>query len=75
MALERTPPELSADMIDRGIVLVGGGAQLRNLDRLLAESTGLSVTLAEDPLTAVVMGTGRCLEELELLRDVALSSA
>ena len=75
MALERTPPELSADMIDRGIVLVGGGAQLRNLDRLLAESTGLSVTLADDPLTAVVMGTGRCLEELSLLRDVALPSA
>lgn len=73
MALERTPPELAADMIDRGIVLVGGAAQLRNLDRLLEESTGLPVTLAEDPLTAVVMGTGRCLEELTLLREVVMS--
>ena len=75
MALERTPPELSADMIDRGIVLVGGGAQLRELDRLLSQATGLPVILADDPLTAVVMGTGRCLEELSLLRDVAMSSA
>jgi rod shape-determining protein MreB len=62
-------------MIDAGIVLVGGGAQLRDLDRLLTQVTGLPVTLAEDPLTAVVIGTGRCLEELTLLRDVALSPA
>ena len=75
MALERTPPELSADMIDRGIVLVGGGAQLRELDRLLSQATGLPVILADDPLTAVVIGTGRCLEELSLLRDVAMPSA
>ena len=75
MALERTPPELAADRIDAGIVLVGGGAQLRDLDRLLTQVTGLPVTLAEDPLTAVVIGTGRCLEELTLLRDVALSPA
>jgi rod shape-determining protein MreB len=75
MALERTPPELSADMIDRGIMLVGGAAQLRDLGRVLSEATGLPVRLADDPLTAVVVGTGRCLEELALLRDVAMSSA
>ena len=75
MVLERTPPELSADMIDRGVVLVGGAAQLRDMDRLLSQVTGLPVVLADDPLTAVALGTGRCLEELSLLRDVALSSA
>jgi rod shape-determining protein MreB len=71
IALERTPPELAADIVDKGIVLVGGGAQLRNLDVLLREATGLPVMLAEDPLTAVAIGTGRTLDDISLLRDVA----
>ena len=71
IALERTPPELAADIVDKGIVLVGGGAQLRNLDVLLREATGLPVMLAEDPLTAVAIGTGRTLDDLSLLREVA----
>ncbi|MDX9721021.1 MAG: rod shape-determining protein [Myxococcota bacterium] len=72
-ALERTPPELSADIVDKGIVLAGGGALLRNLDILLREETGLPVMLAEDPLTAVVLGSGRALDSLKLLREVAIS--
>ncbi|MEE8557048.1 MAG: rod shape-determining protein [Myxococcota bacterium] len=72
VALERTPPELAADIADKGIVLTGGGALLRNLDGLLRDATGLPVMLAEDPMTAVVMGCGRCLDEIDLLRDVAL---
>ena len=71
IALERTPPELAADIVDKGIVLVGGGSQLRNLDVLLREATGLPVMLAEDPLTAVAIGTGRTLDDLSLLREVA----
>ena len=63
MALERTPPELSADIMDKGIVLSGGGALLRNLDQRLRDETGLPVTVAEDPLTCVALGTGRALEE------------
>ncbi len=74
IALERTPPELSADIVDKGIVMVGGGALLRNLDILLREATGLPVMLAEDPLTAVALGTGRCLDELKLLREVTIRS-
>ena len=74
IALERTPPELAADIIDKGIVLVGGGSLLRNLDVLLRETTGLPVMLAEDPLTAVAIGTGRTLDELPLLREVAIRS-
>ena len=63
IALERTPPELASDIVDKGIVLAGGGALLRNLDVLLREETGLPVTLADDPLTAVVMGAGKVLDE------------
>jgi rod shape-determining protein MreB len=74
IALESTPPELAADIVDKGIVMTGGGAMLTNLDLLLREATGLPVMLAEDPLTAVVLGTGRCLDELELLREVAVRS-
>ena len=74
IALERTPPELAADIVDKGIVLVGGGSQLRNLDVMLREATGLPVMLAEDPLTAVAIGTGRTLDELHLLREVAIRS-
>ena len=73
IALERTPPELASDIMDKGIVLAGGGALLRNLDVLLREETGLPVTLADDPLTAVVMGAGKVLDELSLLRDVTLA--
>jgi rod shape-determining protein MreB len=74
MALERTPPELSADIVDKGIVLVGGGSMLRNLDILLRDVTGLPVMLAENPLTAVAIGTGRCLDELRLLKEVTIRS-
>ena len=74
IALERTPPELAADIVDKGIVLVGGGSLLRNLDVLLRETTGLPVMLAEDPLTAVAIGTGRTLDELPLLKDIAIRS-
>jgi rod shape-determining protein MreB len=72
ISLERTPPELASDIVDRGITLAGGGALLRNLDVLLREETGLPVTLADDPLTAVVMGAGKALDELSLLREVAV---
>ena len=72
IALERTPPELASDIVDNGVVLAGGGALLRNLDVLLREETGLPVTLADDPLTAVVMGAGMVLDELSLLRDVTV---
>ncbi len=71
-ALERTPPELAADIVDRGIVLAGGGGLLRGIDVLLKEETGLPVTVAEDPLSAVVMGTGKVLDELDLLGKLAL---
>ncbi len=73
VVLERTPPELAADIADKGIVLSGGGALVENLDVLLREETGLPIMLAEDPFTAVVMGCGRCLDELDLLRDVTVS--
>lgn len=71
LALEKTPPELAADIVDKGIVLVGGGALIRNLDILLREETGLPILVAENPLTAVVMGSGRVLDNPELLRQVA----
>src|SRR5262245_24367477 len=73
VVLERTPPELSADIVDKGIVLTGGGSQLRNMDVLLREETGLPVMLAENPQLCVVLGTGRALDELHLLREIALS--
>jgi rod shape-determining protein MreB len=73
IALERTPPELASDIMDKGIVLAGGGALLRNLDVLLREETGLPVTLADDPLTAVVMGAAKVLDNLSLLRDVTVN--
>ncbi len=69
---ERTPPELAGDIYERGIVLAGGGALLRNLDALLREETGLPVSVAEDPLSCVVLGSGKALDELDLLRQVAL---
>jgi rod shape-determining protein MreB len=74
IALERTPPELAADIVDKGIVLAGGGAYLRNLDVLLREETGLPVVIAEDPLSCVVLGSGKVLDELDLLKRVTVSS-
>src|ERR1700692_1418431 len=71
-ALERTPPELAADIVDNGIILAGGGALLANLDILIKEKTGLPVALAEDPLTCVVRGSGKALEDLDLLRKVTV---
>ncbi|HAA90785.1 MAG: Rod shape-determining protein MreB [Thermoanaerobacterales bacterium 50_218] len=72
VCLERTPPELAADIMDRGIVLAGGGSLLRNLDRLISKETGIPVIMAEEPLYAVALGTGRVLENLQLLRRVML---
>jgi len=71
-ALERTPPELSADLSDRGIVLAGGGALLKNLDKRIREETGLPVRVAEDPLCSVVMGTGKLLSDFTLLRRISI---
>jgi rod shape-determining protein MreB len=72
VALERTPPELSADISDRGIVLTGGGALIKNLDRRIREETGLPVSIAEDPLASVVLGTGKMLTDFKLLRRIAI---
>ncbi len=72
LALERTPPELSADISDRGIVLSGGGGLLRNLDRRIREETGLPVSIAEDPLASVVLGTGKMLDDFSLLRRISI---
>jgi rod shape-determining protein MreB len=69
LTLERTPPELAADIMDRGIVLTGGGALLRNLDKLLARETGMPVLVAENPLDCVAIGTGKALENIDLLRS------
>jgi rod shape-determining protein MreB and related proteins len=74
IALERTPPELAADIVDKGIVLAGGGALLRNLDLLLREETGLPVVIAEDPLSCVAIGSGKVLDELDLLKRVTVTS-
>jgi rod shape-determining protein MreB and related proteins len=72
VALERTPPELSADISDRGIVLVGGGALLKNLDKRIREETGLPVSIAGDPLYCVVLGTGKMLSDFKLLRRISI---
>lgn len=72
-ALEQTPPELAADIFDKGIVLAGGGALIRNLDVLLREETGLPIMKAEDPLSAVVLGSGRALDQIAILSSVQLN--
>lgn len=72
VALERTPPELGADIVDKGIVLAGGGALLKGLDILLREETGLPIIIADDPLSAVVMGAGKALDNISLLRNVSV---
>jgi rod shape-determining protein MreB and related proteins len=74
ITLERCPPELSADLVDKGLVMAGGGALLRGIDRLVAEETGLPVHIADDPLCAVAEGTGRVLQELQFLKQVSANS-
>ncbi len=73
VALERTPPELSADIIDRGVVLTGGGALLRNFDKRIKEETQLPVFITEDPMATVVLGAGRLLDDIELLKKIAVN--
>ncbi len=72
-ALERTPPELAGDIVDKGIVLTGGGALLRNIDVLLREETGLPVMVSDDPISAVVLGSGKTLDHMELLKEVTIA--
>lgn len=73
VTLERTPPELSADIMDRGIILAGGGSLLKGLDKLLKEETGMPVYLAEEPLNCVALGTGKVLEEINILKKVLIN--
>jgi rod shape-determining protein MreB len=73
LTLEKTPPELAADIVDRGIMLVGGGSLLRDLDELLRQETRLPILRSEDPYTAVVHGAGKALDSLTLLREVAMT--
>ncbi len=70
--MERTPSELAADIVDNGIVLTGGGALLGGLDILINDATGLPVSVADDPLTCVVLGSGKALDELDLLKEVSV---
>jgi rod shape-determining protein MreB and related proteins len=74
VALENTAPELAADIVDKGIVLTGGGALLRNLDLVLRHATGLPVSVADDPLSCVVLGTGKALEEMKTLKNILINS-
>ena len=72
-ALERTPPELSADLVDMGLVLTGGGALLKNIDKLISKETGLPVIIAEDPLSCVALGTGKALDQEESFSSMLVS--
>jgi rod shape-determining protein MreB len=72
LALERTPPELAADIVDKGVVLTGGGSLLKNIDVLLREETGLPVMVSDDPISAVVLGSGKALDHIDLLREVTI---
>jgi rod shape-determining protein MreB len=72
IALEQTPPELAADIVDRGIVLTGGGALLKNFDKLLREECGLPITVTEDPLSTVALGSGMVLDSIDILKQVAI---
>jgi rod shape-determining protein MreB len=74
VALEQTPPELAADIVERGVVMTGGGSLLDDIDTVLSEVTGLPVSIAEDPLTCVAIGTGRCLEEMRVLQNVLVGA-
>ncbi|MBF0112116.1 MAG: rod shape-determining protein, partial [Desulfamplus sp.] len=73
IVLEQTPPELAADIVDNGIVLTGGGALLKNLDKLLREKTGLPIIIAEDPLSTVALGCGKALDAMSILREVVIT--
>jgi len=75
ITLERTPPELAADLIERGIVLCGGGSLLRGLHKLISEETGLACFVADDPLTAVVLGTGKMIEDSKILKKISLAAS
>lgn len=72
IALEQTPPELAADIMDTGIVLTGGGSLLKNLELLLREETGLPISISEDPLSTVVLGAGKVLDDLSLLKETII---
>ena len=72
--LDKTPPELAADIMDKGIVLAGGGSMLKGLDERLKHETGMPIHIAEDPLISVAVGSGKCLEEFEALKRVLISS-
>ena len=73
--LDKTPPELAADIMDKGIVLTGGGGMLRGLDERLKHETGMPIHIADSPLSSVVLGSGRCVEEFETLKKVLVSSS
>ncbi len=73
IALEQTPPELAADIVDKGIVLTGGGALLKNLDKLLREKTGLPIIIADDPLSSVVLGSGQTLDNIDILKEIMIN--
>ncbi len=73
ITLERTPPELASDIVDKGIVMTGGGALLKNIDVMLRNAVNLPITIVDDPLSTVVMGSGKLLDDNDLLREVALS--
>ena len=75
VALEHTAPELAADIVDKGIILTGGGSLLGNFDHVLRQATGLPVSIAEEPLSCVAIGTGRALEEIKTLRHVLSGEA
>jgi rod shape-determining protein MreB len=73
VVLENTPPEIAADIVDKGIILAGGGALLRRIDVLIKQETGLPVAIAENPLTAVVIGVGKMLDDIDMLRRIAIT--
>ena len=74
LTLEKTPPELASDIMEKGIVLAGGGALIKNLDKLISEKTDMPVYVAEEPLDCVVKGTGKTLEDLERLKSVLINA-
>ena len=74
LTLEKTPPELASDIVDRGIVMAGGGSLLRDLDKYIAQETDMSVFVVDDPLSSVCYGTGKVLDELETLKKVLVSN-
>ena len=74
LTLEKTPPELASDIVEKGIVLAGGGALIKNLDKLISTATGMPVYIAENPLECVVRGTGKTLEDLERLKEILTNS-